>query len=1061
MIPDTPDRHTDQGPPRHVYAIFEMAGREDDYKAFSYLTRLNECLGDQTRIEGRVLGPYRGPRLDGHALKIRSLAPWATVPHRQRLSRFFRALRKKLGLSTTYYWFSSLDVHHHRALRWMLTWNRTDAKAVIFARNIDTGVRLVELMFLYAGIIPEGIVVVLLDAQESSAGKLHSLDQWGVRILIDGSGYAPSSRSSFHIYRTLHFDSIHEMPLQPRRASHVDWNEELASTTLTQKNPEKVLFIRPDWMKCGSATTFGKLSTLLRDRGAILIDVALQPYKIPYDAATVAIKLAEVENDIGPSLHFNLRRGSRIYALLAIARGYLRDLPRTVAGFMPIFYEQCVAPSIVRKLIANANVDYVYVNHYFSLLAAKRLCNSKPLFLDTHDIQSLNFVSHEYHRHTRLRAAPFSACLQEELRIIDRADRVTMVSRDEIELVRRHRPRGEFFYYIPIPPPVPLQAVEMRKNEDEASVRLLIVASRNPANERSLYWFLNDIWPAVTGTGAHLDIVGSISLSFPENTFENVHFLGVIGDIAQIYQQADIVVLPITNGGGIAIKTLEAIQHGKPIVATRHALRGLPLAITEVLPGWLSDADLTADLTELIKSKEIRQLRANQSHRVRGILASIGFDDQMHMELDRMRALGHKIPFTEEKARAKRYVIAAPSNPGSKGDEGMMRGCLNLLASATDVVILTLESSPLWSDTVRTEQFCLFKEQTGPYPDFYGSLTHNDVLLILGADVIDGTCGTDASLQRVDLIRAALTAGAAVHVFCSFRSSVDPAIIDRLLQIPEARFYLRDLHSLERFKAQTRLKAEYFPDFFIFCEKTETALCRNVREALVNAKRQGKTIIGLNFSEHAFRSFSDVHNSKSRERYVADVLTVLARSVENPCFVLMSNDTRHWKNFPSDSYYQEQARQWLQNSGHASNILLLDPMITYPEILNLIGEFDIIVSGRMHLALASFRNRVTAICYMGTGKGYTSVDKMRGIFDKFLGEPTLVVSSLSGLETAIGLLQTQHHSLKEKLKKSMERIEKESLEKKQHLRITLQLTNHHEDYVIQDRNHDSIHLNQF
>lgn len=390
-----------------------------------------------------------------------------------------------------------------------------------------------------------------------------------------------------------------------------------------------------------------------------------------------------------------------------------------------------------------------------------------------------------------------------------------------------------------------------------------------------------------------------------------------------------------------------------------------------------------------------------------------------------------------------------------------MRGCLNLLAGATNVVILTLESSPLWSDTVWTEQFCLFKEQTGPYPDFYGSLTHNDVLLVLGADVIDGTCGTDASLQRVDLIRTALTAGAAVHVFCSFRSSVDPAIIDRLLQIPEARFYLRDLHSLERFKAQTRLKAEYFPDFFIFCEKTETALCRNVREALVNAKRQGKTIIGLNFSEHAFRSFSDVHNSKSRERYVADVLTVLARSVENPCFVLMSNDTRHWKNFPSDSYYQEQARQWLQNSGHASNILLLDPMITYPEILNLIGEFDMIVSGRMHLALASFRNRVTAICYMGTGKGYTSVDKMRGIFDKFLGEPTLVVSSLSGLETAIGLLQTQHRSLKEKLKKSMERIEKESLEKKQHLRITLQLTNHHEDYVIQDRNHDSIHLNQF
>jgi hypothetical protein len=98
-----------------------------------------------------------------------------------------------------------------------------------------------------------------------------------------------------------------------------------------------------------------------------------------------------------------------------------------------------------------------------------------------------------------------------------------------------------------------------------------------------------------------------------------------------------------------------------------------------------------------------------------------------------------------------------------------------------------------------------------------------------------------------------------------------------------------------------------------------------------------------------------------------------------------------------------------------------------------------VVSGRMHLALAAFRNHVIPICLMGTGKGYSSVDKMRGMFDKFIGKIELVPSNTDEFALAITLILNQKPALKEVLERSLRVIEKESEEKKQQLRKKLGL----------------------
>ena len=132
-----------------------------------------------------------------------------------------------------------------------------------------------------------------------------------------------------------------------------------------------------------------------------------------------------------------------------------------------------------------------------------------------------------------------------------------------------------------------------------------------------------------------LTIVGNINLSFESYRHPKVTFTGIVENLQNAYSQADVVILPITNGGGIAIKTLEAIQAELPIVCTAHAMRGLPMEVQEALPGNITDIDMINDLTELASSPEALRTRAEQVRLAHQKLISIGFDKQLNQELDR------------------------------------------------------------------------------------------------------------------------------------------------------------------------------------------------------------------------------------------------------------------------------------------------------------------------------------------------------------------------------------------------------------------------------------------
>ena len=54
----------------------------------------------------------------------------------------------------------------------------------------------------------------------------------------------------------------------------------------------------------------------------------------------------------------------------------------------------------------------------------------------------------------------------------------------------------------------------------------------------------------------------------------NIVVTGTVDSIEDYYEHTDIVVIPLTHGGGVKVKVLEALGHGKLVVSTIKGIEG-------------------------------------------------------------------------------------------------------------------------------------------------------------------------------------------------------------------------------------------------------------------------------------------------------------------------------------------------------------------------------------------------------------------------------------------------------------------------------------------------------
>jgi glycosyltransferase involved in cell wall biosynthesis len=106
------------------------------------------------------------------------------------------------------------------------------------------------------------------------------------------------------------------------------------------------------------------------------------------------------------------------------------------------------------------------------------------------------------------------------------------------------------------------------------------IGGDHPFNVEALLFFLNEVLPLIRRhrPGFRFLVAGKAAspLALDGARWPGVTFFGYVPDVNVFYEQIKVGVVPILSGTGVSLKTIEALDFGRPVVATPKGVRGLP-----------------------------------------------------------------------------------------------------------------------------------------------------------------------------------------------------------------------------------------------------------------------------------------------------------------------------------------------------------------------------------------------------------------------------------------------------------------------------------------------------
>ncbi len=550
--------------------------------------------------------------------------------------------------------------------------------------------------------------------------------------------------------------------------------------------------------------------------------------------------------------------------------------------------------------------------------------------------------------------------------------------------------------------------IDTKTNYDFNSKKgiLFVGGFRHRPNVDGVLWFVNNVYPIIRKRlNIPFYIVGS---NAPKEIKKLGKKSGIIvkgfvtdEELKELYSNTKMVVAPLRYGAGIKGKIVEAMYNGIPVVTTSVGAEGIRDAekIMKIADDYEEFAEKVLNLYN--DEKELEKMSLDSRKNI-----SKNFNQEAAWKI-----------IEEDFNPTVDCIVVAPDGYGSKGDEAMIRGALNIFNEYENILLLTPRND-LW-----TNRFNNFggktKEVFYSLKDFINTDIKCKNLAILGADLIDGTQLLEDNIYRLKLAEKMAKDGSNVFIFCSFRSDVKDEIIKTINELPNSvKFYLRDELSIENFNKLTNKKGEYFPDTAYFAPTTSTCRTNDIIDFLETQKKD-KKIIGINCSETSFRSFYETHSIENKREYVRKVINAFDIETRNDyLFVLICHDVRHWGDYYSDYDFNMLFVDLFEEYG-IRNYFVLNPKISYGELLKIMPYFDTVITGRMHLSIAAFRSGVIPIIYTGFNKkiSFTMIDKMRGMSINRIGTSEYVVTNQNDLREAI--IKIRKNDLSE-LKKNLD-----------------------------------------
>jgi glycosyltransferase involved in cell wall biosynthesis len=195
-----------------------------------------------------------------------------------------------------------------------------------------------------------------------------------------------------------------------------------------------------------------------------------------------------------------------------------------------------------------------------------------------------------------------------EYRVLKSGCAVICASSDDSEVLRSRDNRSALYY---IPNGVPFIGRKCPDEPYSVSARLLLPGALNYSpNQDAALWFVGEIFPIIR---KHIDaelVIAGRSPSEAVRNLGNLPGVQVVADpanMAQLFNSASVVVVPIRAGCGTRIKILEAYNHGRCVVSTHFGAYGLTFEDGEEILLRDSAADFAQACIDLVSDTQLRR----------------------------------------------------------------------------------------------------------------------------------------------------------------------------------------------------------------------------------------------------------------------------------------------------------------------------------------------------------------------------------------------------------------------------------------------------------------------
>jgi glycosyltransferase involved in cell wall biosynthesis len=325
----------------------------------------------------------------------------------------------------------------------------------------------------------------------------------------------------------------------------------------------------------GSRSVANRLLAIARDHDLALLYLH-NPHDHPLDADLAAACVEVVAVDRTAS--------EGTLALAKSGRGLVPVLWRTFRG-TPVWVQALRSSAVdeaAAELIGRFAPEIIQVE-YQVMAQFLPAIGSTPSVLVIHepaDRIAENFATTRSRAIRVLNPVDRRAWSRYERSATDAASRVVVFSEEDASAVHARRRPDVVPMTVPLPP-APLAAL----GEDEPAI-LFVGNYGHPPNIDAADWLVREIFPRVRRARptARLWIVGeSAPASRWEDESAGVLVVASVPDVETWLDRAAIFVAPLRLGGGVRVKTVEALAAGKAVVSTSLGVSGLDLSGDELL----------------------------------------------------------------------------------------------------------------------------------------------------------------------------------------------------------------------------------------------------------------------------------------------------------------------------------------------------------------------------------------------------------------------------------------------------------------------------------------------